>query len=74
MPFNQMVGGDKQQPQQTGVRPSYRRPDGQKWPSLKVLNLPEQYFYDLDLFKHFTSAGYKIKSAKTHQDKHKSRQ
>ena len=36
--------------------------------------MPEKFYYDLDLFKHFTQAGYKIKSAVCKQDKQKSRQ
>jgi len=47
----------------------YKRSDGTNWPCLYIGNLPEQNFFDLDLFKFFTSRGYKLKSAMIQTDK-----
>lgn len=38
-------------------------------PSIHVGNLPKDSFFDLDLFKFFTSKGYKLKRAKVILDK-----
>lgn len=42
---------------------NHNRPDGKKWPSLYVGNLPEKSFFDLDIKKFFENAGFKIKAA-----------
>lgn len=45
-------------------RPYLSKEERNKIPSLHVSNLPELSFFDLDLYKLFTSKGYTIKSAK----------
>jgi hypothetical protein len=44
------------------------RPDGKRWPSLYVGNLPEKSFFDLDLKKVFESRGYNVKAATVASD------
>jgi len=36
------------------------REDKPRLPSIYVGNLPEENFYDLDLYKYFTSKGFKV--------------
>ena len=42
-------------------------------PSVYVGNLPTQSFYDLDLYKYFTSRGYKVAKSKVVLDKNTSK-
>lgn len=44
-----------------------------QFPSLYVDNLPRESFFDLDLYKFFSSKGYTLKSAKVVLDKRTSK-
>lgn len=46
-----------------------KREDKPRLPSIYVGNLPEENFYDLDLFKYFASKGYKVHKSKVVLDK-----
>jgi RNA recognition motif-containing protein len=46
-----------------------RQQEKSQFPSLYVGNLPTQSFYDLDLYKYFSSRGYKIQKSKVVLDR-----
>ena len=62
-----------QQDRQQNREREHLRPDGKKWPSLYVGNLPDKSFFDLDLLKFFSSAGFKIKTATVANDTDKNK-
>ena len=50
-----------------------RHQDNPQFPSVYVGNLPTQSFYDLDLYKMFSSKGYKVQKSKVVLDKQSSK-
>lgn len=50
-----------------------RHQEKSQFPSVYVGNLPTQSFYDLDLYKYFTSRGYKVQKSKVVLDKNTSK-